>query len=194
MAPLVKELDRCNFYYRDGRRCRMLKVEGHPEFCFEHWQRGEQQDAAERCAALLIGPQERLDSARAINQLLERIMRAVAQGRLPERRGTALAYLCQLSLQSLPHVERQSLREAALQAHQADNDCVISPGFDQSVRENIAEQALHIAKEEGRVLTPQEIQALQENAFDLLRGLCKTPDGDGHAPLPPPPEAEPQKS
>src|SRR5262249_23238847 len=70
MSPIPKEPDRCLFYYADGRRCRMAKMEGHPELCPNHWARSERQNDSVHFAEKLLGRRQRLNSARAINRFL----------------------------------------------------------------------------------------------------------------------------
>lgn len=57
-----------------------------------------------------------LETAEGIHQLLAHTARRLAAGRIPERRATALAYLAQMMMTTLPrvHQERESYRDVGL--------------------------------------------------------------------------------
>lgn len=121
--PMPKNEDRCTFIYRDGRRCRMSKIENHPYLCFHHWQRGQNANDALVFASQLLPEGQQLTTATTIAAALTCIFRLISQGRLETRQAGILAYICQQASQILPRLQQET--EAA-----ADARGETSPVFD----------------------------------------------------------------
>jgi hypothetical protein len=95
------DLNRCQFTYADGRRCRMLLMEGHDSLCCHHWAREESENEAARAGAILVAHAQDLSSPEGLHTALCSLYLHVAQGKLPPNRAFILAYVAQLLLQSL---------------------------------------------------------------------------------------------
>ena len=99
---------RCQFQFSDDRCCRMLRSPLHPSFCAFHarqeLQRIESQRLGEEVSTSLHG---NFLTATDINHVLGKLFTAVAQDRIPLRKATALAFLGQVLLSSLPHVKKE---------------------------------------------------------------------------------------
>lgn len=138
--PMPKNEDRCTFTYADGRRCRMCKIETHPYLCFYHWQRGQNANDAVVFASQLLPEGQQLNTAATIATVLTGVFRLAAQSRLEARQAGTLAYICQLAIQVLPHLQREA--QAAEQARSET-----SPIFDTiqkgSFEENYLMRALN---------------------------------------------------
>jgi len=104
--------DRCEHRDLGGRRCRMIRSATHPNYCHWHAVSEERQllEARERAARTspefnvfyeLIGPVQDMRSAAAINHVLGRLVRLIAQNSISTRRASVLAYSCNLLLHSL---------------------------------------------------------------------------------------------
>jgi len=95
--------NRCHFETSDGRRCRMLRHNGHPTLCLFHardeMQILESQRLGAELSASLSG---RFMTATDINFVLGKLFTATAQNRIPPRNAAVLAYIAQLMLHSLP--------------------------------------------------------------------------------------------
>lgn len=105
--PTPKDDLRCTHYYLDGRRCRMPRIENHPSLCFYHWQQEERLAESVKVSREIISPREKLVTAQSINRVLGRLLRALAQNRITTRQATTLAYIAQLMLTTLPHLEKE---------------------------------------------------------------------------------------
>ncbi len=102
--------NRCHFTSASGRRCRMLRTNGHASLCSQHLRRELQpapQPAPELVAAELLGPIQDFTTATAINQVLGRLLALLAAQRIPPRNAAILAYICQLLLTTLPAMESE---------------------------------------------------------------------------------------
>jgi len=99
---------RCQFQFSDGRCCRMLRSPAHPAFCAFHARQElqllESQRLGGEISASLHGD---FLTATDINHVLGKLFIAVAQDRVPLRKATALAFLGQVMLSSLPHVKQE---------------------------------------------------------------------------------------
>src|SRR5580704_10888645 len=97
----------CQFYFSGGC-CRMLRSPAHPVFCAFHarqeFQLLESQRLGGEISASLHGD---FLTATNINHVLGKLFIAVAQDRVPPRKATALAFLGQVMLSSLPHVKQE---------------------------------------------------------------------------------------
>ena len=99
---------RCQFHFSDGRCCRMLRSPAHSFFCAFHARQQlqllESQRLGDEISASLNGD---FLTATDINHVLGKLFTAVAQDRIPLRKATALAFLGQVLLSSLPHVKKE---------------------------------------------------------------------------------------
>jgi hypothetical protein len=99
---------RCQFQFSDGRCCRMLRSDAHPTFCAFHARQElnqlESQRVGAEISASLHGD---FLTATDINHVLGKLFIAAAQDRVPLRKATALAFLGQVMLSSLPQVKQE---------------------------------------------------------------------------------------
>ncbi len=97
---------RCQFQFSDGRCCRMLRIPAHSLFCAFHARQElellESQRLGDEISTPLNGD---FLTATDINHVLGKLFIAVAQDRVPPRKATALAFLGQVMLSSLPRVK-----------------------------------------------------------------------------------------
>jgi hypothetical protein len=100
--------NRCQFETSDGRRCRMLRRNGHPTLCLFHardeMQLLESQRLGSEIAASISGD---FMTATDINFVLGKLFTALAQNRIPPRNAAILAYIGQLMLHSVPGVQKE---------------------------------------------------------------------------------------
>jgi hypothetical protein len=100
--------NRCQFETSDGRRCRMLRHNGHPSLCLFHardeMQLLESQRLGAELSASITG---QFMTATDINFVLGKLFTATAQNRIPPRNAAILAYVAQLMLHSLPSVKKE---------------------------------------------------------------------------------------
>ncbi len=101
-------LNRCQFETSDGRRCRMLRHNGHPTLCLFHacdeMQLLESQRLGAEISASITGE---FMTSTDINFVLGKLFTALAQNRIPPRNAAILAYIGQLMLHSVPGVKRE---------------------------------------------------------------------------------------
>jgi len=99
---------RCQFHFSDGRCCRMLRSPAHSFFCAFHARQQlqllESQRLGGEISTSLHGD---FLTATDINHVLGKLFIAVAEDRIPVRKATALAFLGQVLLSSLPHVKKE---------------------------------------------------------------------------------------
>jgi hypothetical protein len=99
---------RCQFHFSDGRSCRMLRSPAHSLFCAFHARQElellESQRLGDEISTPLNGD---FLTATDINHVLGKLFIAVAQDRVPPRKATALAFLGQVMLSSLPNVKKE---------------------------------------------------------------------------------------
>lgn len=110
--PMTKDEKRCWHTTIDGRRCRMERMETHPELCFYHWQQQEELAEALKNSMQIVSPRAKLSTARGINRVLGNILKAHAQGKIPARSAATMSYTCQLLLLSLPYLIKERAAEA----------------------------------------------------------------------------------
>jgi hypothetical protein len=95
---------RCTHTTRNGR-CRLPAVDSSASFCSEHARQQEnprQTPDPEVLAAELLGDIVNFTNAGAVNLFLGNLVKQLARKRIARRDAIALAYLCQLLLNSLP--------------------------------------------------------------------------------------------
>ena len=80
----------------------MLRMEGHPSLCPFHVR-----EEADKLGAELASVSGNLNNGTDINHVLAKVFKALADGRISARDASAFAYLGQLLLQSLSHVQNE---------------------------------------------------------------------------------------
>lgn len=97
----TNESSLCQFSFADGRRCRMLRIPSHPDFCYTHARADLQEREANRLGAELAQTLTgNFMTATDVNHALGRLYTAVARGQIDPRRAASMAYIAQLLLQS----------------------------------------------------------------------------------------------
>jgi len=102
--------DRCSYRDPAGRRCRLPRKPTHPDLCAHH-ARLSPEGILEDPRALLsevLGAEPDFRSAEVINRTLGNLLELLISRRLPGRQVAIAGYLCQLLLQTLPHIHRES--------------------------------------------------------------------------------------
>lgn len=105
----LSDLPRCTHTTRNGR-CRMPATDSSVSFCSEHARQEEnhqQTPDPETLAAELLSSIEDFATADAVNHFLGNLVKQLARQRIARRDAIALAYLCQLLLNSLPPMWRE---------------------------------------------------------------------------------------
>ena len=99
--------DRCQFSTIDGRQCRMVRWEGHAPFCLFHARQAAREArkmaqflAVEELGKELVSLSGEFKTATDINHFLGKLLLSIAQDRVPHRKAAAMAYVCQLLLQT----------------------------------------------------------------------------------------------
>lgn len=114
--------DRCLHYDSIGRRCTRLRLPSDETFqhtlCFYHYNRNAQSSQPSPAIPLsarpdvvafrLLPADATLRTAEAVNLLLTRVFREVAEGHLSPKQASTLAYLGQLILSTVPHLQREA--------------------------------------------------------------------------------------
>jgi hypothetical protein len=99
---------RCQFHFSDGRCCRMLRSPAHASFCTFHAKQElqllESQRLGGEISSSLHGD---FLTATDINHVLGKLFIAAAQDRIPVRKATALAFLGQVMLSSIPLIKQE---------------------------------------------------------------------------------------
>jgi len=104
------EMALCHHIDAQGRRCRMLVMSIEADFCAYHAQRRLQaQRASETAATELLACVSDFTDAASVNRFLGTLIKQVALKRIPRRDGIALAYICQLLLNSLGAIDRKEV-------------------------------------------------------------------------------------
>ncbi len=133
----VGEIDLCQYIGPSGRRCRMPVASASQampfedgtsvllshltaELCGYHAQRlAQRQRASQTAAAELLASAGDFTDPVSVNRFLGKLVEQVALKRIPRRDGIALAYICQLLLNSLGAIDRKEvlrLEQARLDA------------------------------------------------------------------------------
>src|ERR1700687_2649990 len=97
----------CQRQFSDGRRCRMLRMEGHPSLCPFHVREEKQLLEADKLGAERASLSGNLNNGTDINHVLAKVIKALAEGRISARDASAFAYLGQLLLQTLSYVKNE---------------------------------------------------------------------------------------
>src|SRR5271167_2740388 len=100
--------NQCHHVNTRGRRCRMLIASNHDSLCQHHLTRSvDSQPEPEVLAAELLGSLNNFSTAAAINQLLGNLVMLLARKRIERRDAIAIAYMCQLLLNSLSPLKKE---------------------------------------------------------------------------------------
>jgi hypothetical protein len=99
----------CKRQFSDGRRCRMLRMEGHPSLCPFHVREEKQLLESDKLGEELASLSGNLNNGTDINHVLAKVFKALADGRISARSASTLAYLGQLLLQSIAYVRNELL-------------------------------------------------------------------------------------
>lgn len=113
----LNDLPRCTHTTRNGR-CRMPATDSAASLCSEHAPRQEnpqQTPDPETLAAELLGEIVNFTTADSVNLFLGNLVKQLARQRIARRDAIALAYLCQLLLNSLTPLRKEM--EDDLDAH-----------------------------------------------------------------------------
>jgi len=102
------EYEPCTFVYADGRRCRSPKMPTR-EVCIGHWKHDGQFYEDPAAVAMLADPNNPLDTPAHVGAALAVLFKLTAQGKIPIRKATALAYIAQLLLTSMPQSRAQQI-------------------------------------------------------------------------------------
>jgi hypothetical protein len=106
--PRYEVPNRCDHRDRSGRRCRLTRAAGHPAFCTRHARKDAEGKVAppnQLLADLQISNQD-YDCAKFVNRLSSRILFGFLSNRISSRDAAVAGYLCQILVQTLPHLER----------------------------------------------------------------------------------------
>jgi hypothetical protein len=100
--------NQCNHVNARGRRCRMLIASNHNSRCQHHLAHYVvSQPDTEALAAELLGSLNNFSTAAAVNQLLGNLVIQLARKRIQRRDAIAIAYMCQLLLNSLSPLKKE---------------------------------------------------------------------------------------
>ena len=159
-SPAVPlDLQRCQFFFADGRRCRSPRGEAHPTLCVAHARSEAKAAQAANLAEELAPLSGSFNTASDVNHVLGNLFSLLAQNRIPRRNAVALGYLAQLLLQTLPAV-REELTQ-----------CLGDEAWDDTLDSVYCEDE---SEEETEAETEDETQAQAEGqAEDQAEGQAK---------------------
>lgn len=106
MSHKPTELDRCEFIFPSGHRCRQLRAQPSGSFCFNHWQRQQQQEETTRIGDEIVGAEGALNTPDGIHKALANVFSNLARNRISARNAAVLGYVGQLMLVHCPSLER----------------------------------------------------------------------------------------
>jgi len=110
IAPAESNL--CQFPFADGRRCRMLRQKSHPTLCVVHAREEQQLAEADEIAEELETDSGHFTTHTDMNNVIGKLFKLVAAGRIPPRRAQNLAYLAQLLLLTQKGVRNEAVSAA----------------------------------------------------------------------------------
>jgi hypothetical protein len=95
--------DLCQFFFADGRLCRMLRAKDHPTLCLFHAREEDQLVESHRLGAELPAfLPGNFFNAPDIHDVLGKLFTARARNRISQGDAATLAYIAQLMLQTIP--------------------------------------------------------------------------------------------
>ncbi len=100
---------RCQHIDSRGHRCRMFTSGGHDSLCPHHLNRlkADRLKKDEAVASDLLGPIEDFSSPATVNFFLGNLLKELVHKRVRRRDAIAQAYICQLLLNTFPHIQRE---------------------------------------------------------------------------------------
>lgn len=105
-VPLAQ---RCSHINGRGHRCRMFAADAEEGLCPHHLGRLQAERAKnDEALAQLLGPLEDFSSPASVNFFLGNLLKLMARKRIDRRDALAQAYICQLLLNTFPHMRRES--------------------------------------------------------------------------------------
>jgi hypothetical protein len=108
MSGKSAPISRCNHINARGRRCRLTIAPSHNSLCTHHLrQASAAQPDTETLAAELLGSLDDFCTAESVNQLLGNLVKQLARKRIERRDAIAIAYICQLLLNSLSPLKKE---------------------------------------------------------------------------------------
>jgi hypothetical protein len=108
MSQQLDPNQQCQHISPRGQRCRMLRASNKDALCVRHLrQAAASQPDAEAFAAELLGDIEDFATADSVNFFLGNLVRQLARKRIERRDAIALAYICQLLLNSLSPLKKE---------------------------------------------------------------------------------------
>jgi hypothetical protein len=176
------DLQRCQFSFADGRRCRTPRWEAHPALCISHARAGcglhlqptkkepntkSQPPAVPNLAGDLAPLSGEFRTATDVNRALGRLFSLLAQNRIPRRNAVALGYLAQLLLQTLPGVRDEITHCLGYEAW----DETLESVFGQAKTEDETEEAEIEDEPEEDCEAPLIDSGHAETASERPRGL-----------------------
>lgn len=104
-VPLAR---RCSHINGRGHRCRMFAADAEEGLCPHHLGRLQAERAKnDEAVAELFGPLEDFSSPAGVNLFLGNLLKLMARKRIDRRDALAQAYICQLLLNTFPHMRRE---------------------------------------------------------------------------------------
>ena len=104
-VPLAK---RCAHINGRGHRCRMFAADAEEGLCPHHLGRLQAERAKnDEALAELLGPLKDFSSPASVNFFLGNFLKLMARKRIDRRDALAQAYICQLLLNTFPHMRRE---------------------------------------------------------------------------------------
>jgi hypothetical protein len=98
----------CRHRTRNGKPCRYSAADPHSGLCPRHAASPTHRYADPQVASDLLGDLTEFQSACEVNQFLSRLLLLLAQDRLSPRRGSVMAYTCNLLLRSLHAIDMEN--------------------------------------------------------------------------------------
>ena len=99
---------RCAHINGRGHRCRMFVADPEEDLCPHHLGRLQAERAKnDEALAELLGPLEDFSSPASVNFFLGNLLKLMARKRIDRRDALAQAYICQLLLNTFPHMRRE---------------------------------------------------------------------------------------
>jgi len=128
---------RCQHIDSRGHRCRMLTSGGPDSLCPHHLNRlkAERAKNDQAVAAALLGDIDDFSSADSVNLFLGNLLKELVHKRVDRRDAIAQAYICQLLLNTFPHI----LREVDAETDREGCEELLK-GFLQARRASLAKQ------------------------------------------------------
>lgn len=100
---------RCTFTTSDHRRCTSPVYSGHDSLCHQHLlQQLKRTTPPDDIAADLLAGVQNFQSGAAVNAALGKLLTMLAAGRVKRKNAIAMAYICQLLLQSIKEFKHET--------------------------------------------------------------------------------------